>query len=516
MSAVKKSFFVFVMIALLLAIIPQRSYGAESWAVVDDGWYAIKYLNTNMAVNIQYRPKAYNGALTVLDSFNSEDNEIFYFSRQSDNSYRISPKYAPSASLEISNSGTENGSRTQIWEHSSQANCMYWYLVKRGNYYCLINKNSYQKSGSLSQSLFLNVDNGETGSGTLVHSWKTDGDYSRFTLSKLGDSAPAGAVTNLNGQTFAINYRDSSLGLKVKSGNYDNGQSTIVLSNPSDSWRFELSSDGYSYYIVPLSRTDGVLDLDAGGINNNATRLQIWGRTSGDQAHNQRWYVIQDGKYYRILNKSSWLKSGSNISDSLFIDNDNGQAQSDNPVHTWKNYSQGNTTGTFKLAAPSNAGNESAVLSRLSSISSQNGKQYQGDNQCKGFASYVFNKVFGSPLPATGNTNSSSGLAYAYVSSSVVSQIGQLKDIFTSSQLKDLVSKAKAGDVLQVSKATTSGAHTYIIMSKDSSGFSVIDANSDNNNTIRYNKHVTYADVASIRKGGATLYRATNYDSVKP
>ncbi|MDR3314000.1 MAG: hypothetical protein LBS96_06040 [Oscillospiraceae bacterium] len=158
-----------------------------------------------------------------------------------------------------------------------------------------------------------------------------------------------------------------------------------------------------------------------------------------------------------------------------------------------------------------------AVASRLNTIANtsgyRNGTKYVGSAQCKGFANTVFNKLFGGTLPSTENSLSSSGKAYAYKveSNSNVSQVGQLNGKYTGAQLKSLMSNARPGDVLQVSKAKNSGAHTYVIIKCDSAGIYVYDANYDGNNTIRYNVKVAYDYIASIRLGGATLYTAKNY-----
>ena len=72
--------------------------------------------------------------------------------------------------------------------------------------------------------------------------------------------------------------------------------------------------------------------------------------------------------------------------------------------------------------------------------------------------------------------------------------------------------QARPGYIIQCSKQRTEGAHTYIVLTTDSSGICVYDANFPGGNKIRYDVYDSYKDIAKLRLGGITLYKPKNYN----
>ena len=158
------------------------------------------------------------------------------------------------------------------------------------------------------------------------------------------------------------------------------------------------------------------------------------------------------------------------------------------------------------------------IMSRIIEISKtyKNGDTWTGSEQCKRFAKKIYSLLFGFPLPSTQNSINGNNPAFAYTSNSNLTLVGQINSKntkVTETNVKNLLSKARSGDVIQCSKEYSSGAHTYIFLShaNDGKGIYIYDANADGKNTIRYNAYVSYDTIASVRKGGVSLYTATNY-----
>lgn len=126
---------------------------------------------------------------------------------------------------------------------------------------------------------------------------------------------------------------------------------------------------------------------------------------------------------------------------------------------------------------------------------------FDGGKQCYGFAKLVIYKIFGK--------NSSGGYRswnYAGVSTSGMKTLGSITS-FSSSNVKNLLSSAKCGDVLQFN---TTKQHSMIIYSVDSSGVTIYDCNWDNNCGIR-KTHVGFGTWSGRNSSKLTLLRSDNY-----
>lgn len=129
------------------------------------------------------------------------------------------------------------------------------------------------------------------------------------------------------------------------------------------------------------------------------------------------------------------------------------------------------------------------------------GYSFAGASQCMGFGREVFYRMYdqqarwnydGSPKTA------SDGKMYSIKASSTS---------YSASSIKNVISKAKPGDVLQMN---TPKMHTMIFVSSDANGFTVYDANWTAANTVSV-RYVKYGAWASRNSSGITLLHAANY-----
>ena len=142
-----------------------------------------------------------------------------------------------------------------------------------------------------------------------------------------------------------------------------------------------------------------------------------------------------------------------------------------------------------------------------------------GAIQCFGFARMVFSKLFGCEMPYA----YMNAYRYKYIDNSNVILIGQLEEgNVTVDNLKQLLSQAKLGDIIQASGVSQ---HTMMVVSVNDTGVEVYDANwktsSDQPDCVinqhwisysylsqRYNQHNDYS------AAGFSLYRAANYGDI--
>ena len=155
----------------------------------------------------------------------------------------------------------------------------------------------------------------------------------------------------------------------------------------------------------------------------------------------------------------------------------------------------------------------SEVTSQLNSLIGQyNGKtansnqMYMG-KQCKGFANWVFLKIFGvyiGPYPESANYKITNPNAQTIG----ILEPGQLN----LNSARELLKKGVPGDYIQVQRSTARGRgpHSMILAGVNDNGIEVFDCNSDGRNTIKkYGISWSSFDTANR---AMSLYRAHGYD----
>lgn len=143
-----------------------------------------------------------------------------------------------------------------------------------------------------------------------------------------------------------------------------------------------------------------------------------------------------------------------------------------------------------------------AVISSYPSGSRWTGS-FDGGMQCYGFAKMVVFKIFGT------NNGTYRSWSYAGVSTSGMDVVGSITN-FSASNVKNLLSKAKCGDVLQFN---TTKQHSMIVYAVESDGVRIYDCNWDNNCGISLRKS-SFGSWAGRNSSKLTLLRANNYSSI--
>ena len=166
---------------------------------------------------------------------------------------------------------------------------------------------------------------------------------------------------------------------------------------------------------------------------------------------------------------------------------------------------------TFDLDAKAISQND--VVSQLNSYISQfNGKtatsnqMYRG-SQCKGFANWIFLKIFGvyiGSYPESANYK---------ITNPNAQTIGILEPgSLNAGTAKTLLQKGVPGDYIQVQRSTARGRgpHSMILVGVNDSGIEVFDCNSDGRNTIK--KYSISWSAFDTANRAMSLYHANNYN----
>ncbi len=157
-----------------------------------------------------------------------------------------------------------------------------------------------------------------------------------------------------------------------------------------------------------------------------------------------------------------------------------------------------------------NAGAAGGVKQKLDSFISSHPSgsrwtdSFDGGKQCYGFAKLVVYNVFGKS-----NSGKYRSWKYNGTPTSGMTVIGSVKS-YSKSSVKNLLSKAKCGDVLQFDQTKQ---HSMIVYKVESDGVVIYDCNWDNNCGIR-KKKCSFGAWSGRNSDKLTLLRSDNYSNI--
>ena len=143
-----------------------------------------------------------------------------------------------------------------------------------------------------------------------------------------------------------------------------------------------------------------------------------------------------------------------------------------------------------------------------SDTSGSTSKNYHGI-QCKGFASYIFNELFGG-----GWIGSTSSAKYYITNPNGATEVGRASG-FSSTDVNtvaNLLNQGNTGDLIQVKRRGRTTAHTMILRDIYNGGITVFDCNADGHCKVQeYN--ISWSAFANANDG-VSLYHSTRYPSM--
>ncbi|MBE5817771.1 MAG: hypothetical protein E7312_01800 [Clostridiales bacterium] len=128
-----------------------------------------------------------------------------------------------------------------------------------------------------------------------------------------------------------------------------------------------------------------------------------------------------------------------------------------------------------------------------------------GPSTCFGFAAEVWRALFGTEMAQAFKTSQ----MYVLSSDPDMTLIGTITNC-DATKVKNLISKARCGDVIQSSLYRASGQHTMMVYSVDDSGAWIYDANRGGGNKVKL-EYFTWGRLASERTAGMSLYTSAEY-----
>lgn len=264
-------------------------------------------------------------------------------------------------------------------------------------------------------------------------------------------------------------------------------QADLVLANNSgsSSQKFQLinNSDG-SFRILSAGNTSLAMDTNP---SSNADAI-LWSVNGTDC---QNFVAVANG------NGSYSIRLASNPDSALTAVNGDVRLAA---------YTGANTQA-WQLNTPING--TAMVSQKLQSVmntyphgtSLGSGYRFANASQCMGFGREVFYRLFGQVASwgYDGSPKSSSDAQLYTITASSSS--------YSASSMKNLISKAKPGDILQMNSPKM---HTMVFVSSDANGFTVYDANWIGSNVVSV-RYVKYGAWATRNSKGITLLHANAY-----
>jgi hypothetical protein len=366
--------------------------------------------------------------------------------------------------------------------------------------YAMPNSGKYVLVTAMNNAKALDVNGGYTSNGTNIQLWD-----------KNGTSAQTFTITSVGNGWYTIRNTASNKSIDVTGGTQKSNVNVQLYSyNGTDAqlWRFYNAGNGY-YYIQ--NKLGYYLDV-SGGSTSNGANIIVYSKNGGN---NQKWKLISPSStvttttYYVTTKAGLYLRSKASTSASALLTMPYGAAvQVSSISNGWATCTYNGKTGYasslyLSKTKPStgtgttNTSNGYVIngvnigyaagsyftdngkactdhgTSGIHSYSNEkacncictyNGKSL-GAVQCFGFARYVQSKLYG--VNSYNSPNSFYKMSGSYVAA------GSL----TATKIKSIISSAKVGAHIR----TNGSAHSMIVTSITSTGFSVIQCNGSNN-----------------------------------
>lgn len=311
------------------------------------------------------------------------------------------------------------------------------------NNFAIIYEGWYRIGAKLSPGKGLDVDNAKMGDRVNVQLWTYVNVPQQKFYIKHIGNGWHTIRAGHSGKALDVNI---SAGYNVEQYSYDAGDAQL--------WRFVKNGDG-TYCIH--SKLGKALDCYNAGTD-DGNNICVWDFHGGDA---QRW----------ILSKVSQSSSSNSTSSS-------------------------SSSYTNKLKSLINQYNEKKWTG-----------SYYGAVQCKGFASMIFNQLFGTGYIGSGSVSSNKTNYILNNLNSNVRKVGTLYN-YSVNQLADLMSQARPGDFLQV-RRTNGGPHSMIVVSVNSDSVNIFDCNSRGDLVVHY--YTQSFSTFRSKNIGVSLYTAKSY-----
>jgi hypothetical protein len=289
-------------------------------------------------------------------------------------------------------------------------------------------------------------------------------------------------------------YRTKNSGATI--GSISNENVTVVADNGNRAQIIYRLNNGTGYKMgwVPSSVVNG-----GGNTTNIKGDANNDGKVTEDDAQLIRNYIV------------------GNVSDSD-INKNNADVNGDGQINIFDAVAVLNTIKNNPAPTPDTNNKLQDLINRLNGSRWVDHSYSSTSSQCKEFAQYIFNELYGVRGVGSGSTSKNPTNWRLNNIPSSIYQVAEVPENRNAAQAKEqfrnLFAQAQSGDFIQI-KRGSGGAHSAIFVARTSNGIQWFDANADGNNGIKLQTY-SYDDlVKTTRKGyqwnvAMSLYRARN------
>lgn len=401
----------------------------------------------------------------------------------SDGWYRIQPMHDLSRSADALGTPIGNGNNIHMWTVADIPQQKF-YLQNRGNGYFSLQSNYGNK-------LFVTADGRGNGANLYTSDWKNSdsqlfrlvnaGNNSYHVFAKVGvnlnfDCAGAGRGDGTNLQLWTSENNDwhkwrfTKISVDNKA---DFRLNNYSLTTPSN---YQLRFTGKLWNANNLSEITGVHVYIGGGVGAGG---QFLGEFRADKT-NHNFDSTLNVPQNRSGNQLVVIYAVNGI-ESKELDRRNINIQGNNP------------TPSSKLQS---------LINEWEGKTWSNHYYSPNGIECKEFAAFVYNKLYGLTYSDVGST-SGNKYTLAYNSNKIGCRASQSN--LTTSNVRTLYQNAQPGDFIQM-RRNHGGAHSAILVSKDDNGVTWFEANADGANGIRKYRYTYDELVNGVRKGNKVYW----------
>ena len=227
--------------------------------------------------------KTDNGTNIDVYKFNSNDNQKFMFTRNSDGSYKIRTKITgENSAVEIESGSTTSGANVQQWEVNG-ANCQDWILEPVTDPGCKMNTSVIYTFKNTNSGMVMDIKDGVMAESSNVQQWEQNGaDCQKWILKDFGK----------DNYYWIRSYQDNGYALKAEGSEVGSNISVSEYSSKDSSqlFRFTKNLDG-TYSIITHASNDACLvEVGSASTEFGANILQ-WEPTSNNC---QKWNAVTE------------------------------------------------------------------------------------------------------------------------------------------------------------------------------------------------------------------------------
>lgn len=251
----------------------------DIWRLVDagDGYY---YIVSAVGDGGTYvldvaGKKTADGTNIDIYSLNSNTNQQFMFTKNSDGSYKILTRISGGKSaVEVADADKNSGANVQQWTVNG-ADCQNWILESVSAVGCTMDTSFIYEFKNINSGMVMDIADGKMEAGTNVQQWSSNGfDCQRWTLQAFAGGGNYYYIRSVSNPSYVLRADGSENGGNIAIAEYSTKDSAMLF-------KFVKNLDG-TYSIMTRASKDSCYIEVAGAGNDSGANVQQWEDTGSD------------------------------------------------------------------------------------------------------------------------------------------------------------------------------------------------------------------------------------------